>query len=93
MQMLYKILDRWIDFIETVRRKFSPPPKLSEGEQREQDATIAAFSANAAQNRGYTPEEWHAEFVTPLFEARGEAAVKAWANATKGKKRPRVPTP
>jgi len=90
--MLYKLLDLWIDLVEAVRRKFSPSPKLSGEKQREQDATIAAFSANAAKNHAYTPDEWHAEFVAPLIEARGKAAAKAWANATKKKSRS-VPTP
>jgi hypothetical protein len=61
---------------------------LNDAEQRERDATIAEFSANAAKNHAYTREEWHAEFVAPLIEARGEAAATAWAKSSRKKTGP-----
>lgn len=83
---LYKIVDLCIGFKEAASRMLFPPPKLSEEEQKQLDETIQYYSAQAAKNRSYTPEEWHTKFVAPLFEGRGEAAAKVWANAEK--KRP-----
>jgi len=100
MQIIYKILDLWAYSKDALRRMLSPRPQsprpqLSAEQRRERNETIAAFSADAAKNGRFTPEEFRAEFLRPLVETHGEAAVaKALANARmrRRKNRYHVPT-
>lgn len=48
------------------------PSSLSDQEKREISDLIKKAEAQAASEHAYTAEEWHAEFVQPLLDARPE---------------------
>jgi hypothetical protein len=65
-------------FIDTIRNLLSPQHPTGRDENQESIAhLLASLSADRPKYRQYTAEEFYAEFMKPLRDARAEALGRA----------------